>query len=265
MANSFKKIIVIIITFFSLSSVAKAQDVIVRNDKSEIKVKVTELSDLTIKYKKWDNQDGPLYNIAKSDVFMIIYANGQREIMKQIQSMTSGGTQTAENNSRKDLASSLEETVNNAAIDTTVDYKNIKMKYKPTRFLYWLDSPPTTLGIQQEIRIIKNTLNIGTQIDFFFVSGSSKILYSFYASPYLSLNRLVGNYQNQNKGLFINGKVGYSSLSVQYEGETTIDGGLMLGFGADYFISKSFGLSLAGFQYKNSKFLFQAGVCIGIL
>lgn len=62
-----------------LSCAAAAQDVIVRTDKTEIKAKVTEVTETIIKYRKWEMQDGPLYNINKSDVFMIIYANGQRE------------------------------------------------------------------------------------------------------------------------------------------------------------------------------------------
>jgi hypothetical protein len=265
MGQNFRKIIAVIIIFISLVSGAKAQDVIVKTDKSEIKAKVVEIADLSIKYKKWDNQDGPLYNIAKADVFMIIYANGQREIIKQVQKMNTGSTQTVSNNSNTGLANSLQEAGNDASIDTTVEYKNIKIKYRPTRILYWFDTPPTTLGIQQEMRIVKNTLNIGTEVDYFFVSGASQILYSLYASPYLPLNRLMKNYQNQDKGLFINGKIGYSSLSVQIGGTTATEGGLMLGFGADYFISKSIGISLAGFKFKDSKINFQGGLCFNIL
>ncbi|MGN6401165.1 MAG: hypothetical protein ACTHMD_11970 [Flavisolibacter sp.] len=255
-----------VLTTFMLTLMlcAGAQDVIVKNDKSEIKAKVTEILDAAIKYKNWDNLEGPLYTIAKKDVFMIIYANGQREIMKKEKNTEHLETNPA-NSPANNLATTLQANSNAAAIDTTIDYKNIKIKYKPTRFLYWFDSPPTTLGVQQEMRIIKNTLNIGVGVDYFFISGYSQTLYSVYAEPYLPLNRVMGNYEQQDKGLFINGKVGYASLSVVFDGETETAGGLMLGVGADYFITKTFGLTVSGFKYKDSKFNFQGGICINVL
>ncbi len=66
--------------FIILSCFAtQAQDVIVKNDKTEIKAKVTEVTDLVIKYKKFEMPNGPVYNINKEDVFMIIYENGTKE------------------------------------------------------------------------------------------------------------------------------------------------------------------------------------------
>lgn len=265
MKSFFKYPLLLLFTFCTVAT--RAQDVIIKNDKTEIKSKVTEITETAIKYKKWDNVDGPVYNISKADVFMIIYANGQREVIKKESLSKADNTKTQDNNTGSSLALSLQQTAGktNSGIDTTIDYKNIKIKYRPTRILYWFESPPTTLGIQQEMRIMKNTLNIGTEIDYFFVSGYSQILYSFYAAPYLPLNRLMGNYKDQDKGLFINGKIGYSSLSVQYNGNTSTDGGLMIGAGADYLITNNFGLSIAGFKFKDSKFFFQAGICVNIL
>lgn len=57
-------------------------DVIYKNDGSEIKSKVIEITDKTIKYKKSDQLDGPLRNILIKDVFLIIYKNGTREVFK---------------------------------------------------------------------------------------------------------------------------------------------------------------------------------------
>jgi len=57
----------------------KAQDLIIKNDKTEIKSKVLEITDTQIKYKKFEMLDGPTYNINKVDVFLIIYKNGLKE------------------------------------------------------------------------------------------------------------------------------------------------------------------------------------------
>ena len=65
-----------------VSSTVLGQDVILLKDGSEIKAKVTEIGVQEIKYKKFDNLEGPVYTLKKSDVFMITYENGQKEVIK---------------------------------------------------------------------------------------------------------------------------------------------------------------------------------------
>jgi len=55
------------------------QDFIITNSKEEIKAKVIEIDELLVKYKKFDFQEGPIYSVKKSEVFLIIYSNGARE------------------------------------------------------------------------------------------------------------------------------------------------------------------------------------------
>ncbi|MCC3158447.1 hypothetical protein LJ737_14450, partial [Hymenobacter sp. 15J16-1T3B] len=62
-----------------LASGAQAQDVIIKNDKSEISAKVIEITEDHIKYRLFDFLEGPLYNVRKTDVWMIIYEKGRRE------------------------------------------------------------------------------------------------------------------------------------------------------------------------------------------
>lgn len=59
----------------------QAQDLIMKIDGDEIKAKVLEIGDSEIKYKRFDNEDGPSYSISKSEVFVIKYANGTKELM----------------------------------------------------------------------------------------------------------------------------------------------------------------------------------------
>ncbi|MGZ5282071.1 MAG: hypothetical protein ACXWDO_06240 [Bacteroidia bacterium] len=71
----------ILIAFFSMFIInfLHAQDVIVKKNGDEIKVKIEEVSANDIKYKKYDNLDGPLFYIPKSDVFMVRYEDGSKE------------------------------------------------------------------------------------------------------------------------------------------------------------------------------------------
>lgn len=56
-----------------------AQDVIVKKDGTTINSKVLEITTNEVKYKKFSNLDGPIYNIAKSDIKVIKYQNGEEE------------------------------------------------------------------------------------------------------------------------------------------------------------------------------------------
>jgi len=61
-----------------------AQDVITLKSGEEIKAKVTEISSSEIKYKRFDNLDGPTIVIEKVKVFAINYENGTREVINAI-------------------------------------------------------------------------------------------------------------------------------------------------------------------------------------
>jgi hypothetical protein len=58
-------------------------DDLIFKDGSEVKGKVSEISSTEVKYKKCDMPDGPVYVVKKSELFMIRYANGTREVFKE--------------------------------------------------------------------------------------------------------------------------------------------------------------------------------------
>lgn len=64
-----------------ISSLAQAQDLLVKQNGEEVQVKVMEITPTLITYKRFDNQEGPLISVYKSEVFMIRYANGSKEII----------------------------------------------------------------------------------------------------------------------------------------------------------------------------------------
>lgn len=76
-----KKIIIIVLALAASSLSAMAQDVITKKDGTDVKVKVREISDDAIRYHRWDNLEGPIYVIKKSDIYMIRFENGSVEIM----------------------------------------------------------------------------------------------------------------------------------------------------------------------------------------
>lgn len=58
-----------------------SQDIIYTKKKGEIKAKVVEIGTSEIKYKNYDNQDGPVNVIRKAEVRKIQYQNGKEDII----------------------------------------------------------------------------------------------------------------------------------------------------------------------------------------
>lgn len=87
---------ILIFLLLIIASKSFSQDVIIKNDKTELKVKVIEILPDMVKFKYADRTDGPLYSIYKKDIFMIIYEDGKREIFneKPMGKMEENTTQT---------------------------------------------------------------------------------------------------------------------------------------------------------------------------
>ena len=64
-------------------------DVLTFKTGEEIEVKVLEIGQSEIKYKKCNNQNGPTISVNKSDVFTIKYSNGTKDVITSIKSNNS--------------------------------------------------------------------------------------------------------------------------------------------------------------------------------
>lgn len=69
--------------FALAANLLKAQDVITLSDDREIQAKVLEVTDQAVKYKKFDNQDGPTYSATLKEVKKIKYKNGSEDVFNQ--------------------------------------------------------------------------------------------------------------------------------------------------------------------------------------
>lgn len=63
-----------------LSHVCQAQDVITYKNGKEIKGRVTEVTNNEVKFRKEENLDGPVYSMLKTEILMVQYANGNKEM-----------------------------------------------------------------------------------------------------------------------------------------------------------------------------------------
>jgi hypothetical protein len=75
-----KKVLFVFVLLAVAVSAMKAQDVITLKNGDEIKTKVLEVSTNEVKYKKFGSESGPTYTILKSEIFMIKYENGEKDM-----------------------------------------------------------------------------------------------------------------------------------------------------------------------------------------
>jgi len=96
-----KKLFFIFCALFACTTAIKAQDVIVLQNGDEIQSIVQEIGLNEVKYKKYENPNGPVYSILKTDVFMIKYQNGLKDVFSSL------NIECAENVEKSDLWSLL--------------------------------------------------------------------------------------------------------------------------------------------------------------
>lgn len=94
-----KRNLFIILTLGIFTASVFSQDIITKKTGEDISAKVTEVTQTEIKYKKYDNLEGPIFSILKSEVLMIRYENGTKDIFNEItQQMKTNTTQLSNPN-----------------------------------------------------------------------------------------------------------------------------------------------------------------------
>ena len=76
-----KKMLFAALIIICCSHALQAQDIIMLRTGDEIQAKVLEVGNQIIKYKEFDNQEGPTHDIQRSDIFLIKYEDGRNAII----------------------------------------------------------------------------------------------------------------------------------------------------------------------------------------
>jgi hypothetical protein len=69
----------LIVVFLNLSALSYSQDILVKINGDTIAAKINEIGLNEIKFKKFNNQEGPQYIVSKKEVSKIIFNNGEVE------------------------------------------------------------------------------------------------------------------------------------------------------------------------------------------
>ena len=79
---------ILILLIFCVNTIL-AQDLMIFKNGDEKEVKILKISTSEITYKKWSNKSGPEYTIDLSDIFMIKYQNGDKDVFNNVKSSKS--------------------------------------------------------------------------------------------------------------------------------------------------------------------------------
>ena len=82
MKHNFNKVIGCLVTILMTAPIF-AQDIIVTTDAKKIEAQILEVSKSEIKYKEYDNLDGPTFIISTDEIISIIYKNGKVVLYNQ--------------------------------------------------------------------------------------------------------------------------------------------------------------------------------------
>lgn len=150
----------------------KAQDVIFKMNGDEIEAKVLKVSEHEIEYAKWSNLEGPKYVISLDNVFMVKYANGEKDVFEK-----SAQEQPSQSAGKKVSGGIAEAAANNA--DLISSYNNhgasfIVDKTKNKQALYWVG----ILGVDDSSVMSSSMLEISI------VQKESCLLHGTYTNPW---------------------------------------------------------------------------------
>lgn len=92
------KLIFTFICFYVFVGAVSAQDVITKTNGDDIYAKIFEVGSNEIRYKRFDNQDGPTFVLNKNEILMIRYENGSKDIFNNNISSRSGYSYVQQSN-----------------------------------------------------------------------------------------------------------------------------------------------------------------------
>ena len=155
------------------------QDIIYKTDGNEIRAKVIEIDENYIKYKNYEQLEGPLRNILKSQVFMIKYQDGTEEKYSVV-------------SSTKDSITKQISKPSNGLTSEYIDFqinKALSMR-RASEILYGISSLSCLVGL-----ILLSTKNIAIAIPFTVLCGITL----FTAIPLGASGKAKYKYWNKKK------------------------------------------------------------------
>lgn len=244
-----------------------SQDILIKKTGDEIKTKVIEVGVSEIKYKKFESPTGPTYSILKSDVFMIKYEDGNKDVFSgnDVQKQTPVASKVELKEENTPTAST-----NNSAMGYMDKVKEIQ-KDDPSFGLYFGNGFLNGRGYSNpvlgfDIRLSrKNVFLSGLTIGF--RAGFKNALFSLDSGPYSEIYgfSIAAKYYApipiKHIQPYVVTHLGVSNR-LDYVGYSYIGGGIDIfagfGIGSNFILGRRFGFFLEAGYFSAS--LFNLGI-----
>ena len=161
-----KNKIIVLLLLSIMPLIANAQDVIVRRDGTTILSKVLEVNTSEIKYKRFSNQQGPLYIIEKAEVMSINYESGEKDTF-DAQPASNNNQSTQDNNAPRYIEKKPDKRNNELILlydthCTPTDKIHKNNNDANSCYTIWRVTPSSVMSNDEiEVRFIKSDILIG--------------------------------------------------------------------------------------------------------
>ena len=186
-----------LITYLSYS-----QDIITTKSGEDIKAKVLEVNTTEIKFKKIDNIEGPTFSVLKSEILLVRYSNGTKDIFyEKSENQTQKSNLIVENNYKKQTESleksrefnfGLKGGLNHSDFDLIFG-SNAKSNYFFGGFFEF--ELGNELSIQPELQLCHQGNNL---IKLFYVNFPVLLKYNFSKDFYTVIGPQIGFLSDEN-------------------------------------------------------------------
>ena len=218
-----KKTLVILLSLIGLNAVA--QDKIYLKNGEKIEAKIIKVTEEKIEYKKFNNQNGPLFEISVDKTQLVIYENGESQILHETKS---------QDNNNKDNKSQIDFGRNRINLDIIAIGVN-----GPTSISYEILNKSGSQGLEIPINVHFNKDGVNgytTGLNLkYYVSKNGK---GFYFGPSLGM----GFFSWTNTRYYYSNNY-YSNVYSYDENKFSIYIGPKIG--GQFQVSKLFGVNLA--------------------
>jgi hypothetical protein len=111
--------------FFMVTSLSYSQDIILQKNGSKISSKILEVTLSDIKYKKFENLDGPVYIISKKSIISITYQNGSIDDFSQLEGQKNDSIAKSNDVANLDMGDGSY-MYNKGVTDASINYRGVR-------------------------------------------------------------------------------------------------------------------------------------------
>jgi hypothetical protein len=219
-----------------------AQDLITKTNGEDIKAKVLEVTTTEIKFKKTEMADSPIYSVLKTDVLIIRYENGTKDVFNNQSQTTSSPPKEKKKEIEEPKPTQKKDVVQGKKISFGVkgglNYSNLSGEYNKPILGFHLGGFVEykfngSISLQPELQFSAQGYKLENEIRQNFDDPVSTVSYKITLN-YINLPILVKFNINKVVNLFAGPQVGFLAYAKNDDGKDILDNFNTIDFGVNF-------------------------------